>query len=177
MSRCRSSTCAITVSLFGRFGGGGAGAQVGQERLELALVEVLVELQVALEHRRAVAAAEAHDGLEREQAVVGGALHRDVELARGHLHELVRAAQGAGQVVADLQHVAADRLFIEEGVEAGQRQDVGGVDADEFGHFAHGRLAQVAVFALGQVHQVEDGRLLLGEAGQQGVDFGGVFFS
>ena len=93
-------------------------AKVVGEPVEALGVERAEETVVHLHARRQVAAGQALGLLERELAVVGRLADRDPERGLGVLEHLVGAGEHAGDVRADVDHVAADRLGVQHVVES-----------------------------------------------------------
>src|SRR6266699_1116819 len=71
--------------------------------------------------RRPAAAAETLDGAQGDRAVLGRLAEADAELALEGLDHALSAAEGAADVRADLDHVAADRPQVEHVVEGRDR--------------------------------------------------------
>ena len=76
-------------------------------------------------HRRRVAGAEALEVDVGAAAVGGDLVLADAELLVQRLHDLVGAAELAGEVGADADAVAAHRLLVEEVVEGDDAVDLG----------------------------------------------------
>ena len=80
------------------------------------------------------------------------------------LEQLPRAEQLAGDVGADVDAVAADRLELEHLVEGGRAEHLGRRDAEQLGDVGHGVVGDVAVLLLGEVQQRDQRRLRPREA-------------
>ena len=59
---------------------------------------------------------------DRKQSVVCRAMQTDIEFAQHHIEKIIGTAQGTGQIVAHFQHVFANRFFIVQRIEAGNRE-------------------------------------------------------
>ena len=90
-----------------------------------------------LEHGRLVTAGQAHHRFDRDQAIRGGLADLDAQVAAQFLQELVRAAQGTGQVGADLHAVLAGLFVVVKGVEANDLGHIGGGDVEHSGDVFH----------------------------------------
>ena len=114
-----------------------------------------------LEHGRPVAAGQAGDRFERDQAIRGGLADLDAQVAAQFLQELVRAAQGAGQVGADLHAIFASLLVMVERVKTDDLGHIGGGDIQHLGDIFHRSFGDITVLALRQVKQRHDRRAFL----------------
>ena len=92
----------------------------------------------------------------------GGAAAADAQRVFGVLQQLGGAAQQAGDVRADGDHVAAHRLGVEHVVERRGPEDLAGGHPDQAGDVHHGLGGEPAVLLLGQVAQRDEGRAGLG---------------
>ena len=104
-----------------------------------------------LEHGSPVTAGQAHDCFDRHQAVWSGFANLDAQVGAQLLHEFIRAAQGAGQVGADLHAVFSGLLVMVKRVKANNLGHIGGGDIQHSGNIFHGCLGDKPIVALGQV--------------------------
>ncbi len=130
-----------------------------------------MKLQVALEKWGSVAAAQTHYRQHGEHTVFRRLTRPDPQLLAHQFQEFIGAAQGAGQIVAYFQYRVPDRLLIVKGVKAGQRQHMRGIHLNQFGHFLHSLGRHIPVCLLRQVHEGQNGRLLVWKATQYGRHF------
>ena len=65
-----------------------------------------------LEHGGFVAPGQAHDGFDLNEAIFGHLAHLDADVLAQVLEEIFGAAQGAGQVSANLNAVFPARFFL-----------------------------------------------------------------
>src|SRR5665213_2760465 len=101
----------------------GAGAHRKKHVVDHFRREVVLEAQVHLHARRAVAGGETFDFLIRKEAVVGRLEMADAELLAKVGHDLLGAVEDAREIAANLEHVAPDRPAIEQRVERDRRLD------------------------------------------------------
>src|SRR5512144_3273904 len=91
--------------------------QLVQEAFDLLRRDVLVVAVVHHQDGRRAARSEAFHGDVGEAAVLRGLAVADLQLVLDLALEPLAAEQGAGEIAADLDHVPADRLLVEHGVE------------------------------------------------------------
>ena len=149
-------------------------APVSDQCVEFRFIQMLVEFQIGLQDRCAVASADAHHVFDGKKAVIRRAVQFDVEFTQHHVEKIVCAAQRASEVVAHFQHVFANRLFVIQGVETGDGENVRRIEIQYLGYFALRFVAHVAVFLLREVHQRQHSRPLGRIARHDRFDFGGV---
>ena len=140
-----------------------AAAQLLDRGRRVALLQRPVVALVDRGHRRDVAGAEALEAGDEDVLVALGGGAEGVE-------QLIAAAHPAADVGADLDFVAADRLGVEEVVEAGDRLEVGGGDPHHRGGLADPLRGAPAVAPLHRPQRRQRGRFAVRVAGHLRLD-------
>ena len=109
-----------------------------------------------MHHRRVVARGQAHGRLQRERVVGRGAVQFHAKFLAQFLQQLIGAAQRTGQVVAEMDDVLADRLFVKEGVKTCHRAYLGRVEFEQLCDVVDRVVRQPAVLALRDVERGDD---------------------
>src|SRR5438094_172093 len=116
--------------------------------------QVVVVAVVEPHHRRELAGAEALDLFEAEEPVRRNLVRApDSDRLLDVVDDLVRAAQRAAEVCADIEAVLAHGLEVKQGVEGRDTLDVSRVELERRRDLAHGRRRQVAELFLRQVER------------------------
>jgi hypothetical protein len=142
--------------------------------VEFAFVQIFKIIQINLSQRRTVASGDARHGLKGELSIVRRlptvphVLRVEAQLLADVIHKLIRAAQGARQVITNLDNVMADRVIIVQCVEPYDRAHVRRLDANQFRHLADRIVGAVAVLFLRDVEQRQNRRTLVGVFGKRG---------
>src|ERR1017187_685595 len=131
-------------------------APLCEQRVEVRRRDVVVELEVVLEARRAIARREALDLFVVELAVGRGLELADAELALDVVLERVGAAQHARQRPADLDDVLAHGLLEKQRIKGSDRFDLAWGEADELGAVAHGLGGDEAVLLLAELQKWDE---------------------
>ena len=95
---------------------------------------------------------------QRAEGYVNKAAMQDIAQI---LQELVRAAQGTGQISADLHPIFASLLVVIQSVEADNRSDFGFSDFQNLRDVLHRGFVDIAFLMLGKVKQRHDRRAFM----------------
>src|SRR4051812_15607049 len=134
--------------------------QLVQEAIELWGRDVLVVTVVHHEHRRGAAGAQAFHRDVGEAPILRGLAVRDLELLLDLVLKPLSAQQRAGEIPADLDHVTADRLLLEHGVEGDDLAHRLGGEPQDQGHLALRLLAQPGLVGLSDMERRDERRLM-----------------
>src|SRR2546425_3175302 len=135
--------------------------QLVQKAVDLLRGDVLVIAIVHHEDRRRAARAQALHRDVGESAVLRGLAVLEAQLLLDLLLEALPSEERAREVPAHLDHVPADRLLVEHGVERDDLADRLGREPEDLAHLALGVLAQPPLVSLGHVER-RDERGLMG---------------
>ncbi len=125
---------------------------------------------VERDDRRPAAPAEALHCPERHLAALARLARAYPELLLERLEHLLRAAQAAADVRADLDHVPADRLEVEHVVEGGDRLAVGRCQVERLADLAQSLGREPAIALLREAQRGQDRRAAVRVERRDGLD-------
>ena len=113
---------------------------------------------LGLEHGRLVAGGQTGHSFESEETIWRGLADFDAEVLAQGLHEFIGAAQGTGQIGADLHAILAVFFIVIQRVKADNARDIRLGDVNDLGNILHRGFGEIAFFTLRQVQQRHDRR-------------------